>query len=335
MSIITPDKMTIAELRHYQQTGEMPKAGKVINNTYANKFDRSTFFDTELKPIFSWVGGKGRYIKHIDHLLMRCDTYVEPFAGGLALLTHIHKTKLASKYIVNDKNDKIISLYSDIRNNLKEFCKRFMFYEVRFLEFGNRPELLATLWERDYKGPAKTRKEYYKELVKQYQANPEPALFYFLLLKSFNSFYNETQAGYAPAVGQTILDESKRLLDLHLLEKFSEMLQKAELFCGGFADLAIADNSLVYCDPPYLVRNVEYGTNQAFDMSLQKQLAEWARWLQNDKHCKVIISNNSDYNYTTEKLYKGAKITYFDATYNLRNASSGIKYTRELIAVFD
>ena len=71
MSIITPDKMTIAELRHYQQTGEMPKAGKVINNTYANKFDRSTFFDTELKPIFSWVGGKGRYIKHIDHLLMR------------------------------------------------------------------------------------------------------------------------------------------------------------------------------------------------------------------------------------------------------------------------
>ena len=60
------------------------------------------------KPILRWPGGKRRHLKNILPLIKPHTCYVEPFAGGLAVLLAKERSPVE---VVNDANRDLVSLY--------------------------------------------------------------------------------------------------------------------------------------------------------------------------------------------------------------------------------
>lgn len=83
---------------------------------------------TSLKPFVKWAGGKTRLLPVIDSVLERireCDTYVEPFVGGGAVLFHILSDYPEIKRVViNDANEALITTYRVVRDDVEELVRQ-------------------------------------------------------------------------------------------------------------------------------------------------------------------------------------------------------------------
>ncbi|HEY5804859.1 MAG TPA: DNA adenine methylase [Lysobacter sp.] len=75
------------------------------------------------KPIIPWPGGKRRLARHILPLLETPHrTYVEPFAGGAAIL--FLRTP-APVEVINDTNGELVRLYRCVQHHLEELMRQF------------------------------------------------------------------------------------------------------------------------------------------------------------------------------------------------------------------
>ena len=94
-------------------------------------------------PIVGWPGGKSRLLRHLLPLIERCPhkTYVEPFAGGAAVLLAKRPAHLE---VLNDLNGELINVYRCARHHTRELLRlvralpsgRAVFREVK----ESRPE---------------------------------------------------------------------------------------------------------------------------------------------------------------------------------------------------
>lgn len=76
------------------------------------------------KPVLAWPGGKRRLADKILPLFYNPHTtYVEPFAGGAALL--FARPEPAKHEVLNDINGDLINLYRVIQHHLDEFVRHF------------------------------------------------------------------------------------------------------------------------------------------------------------------------------------------------------------------
>lgn len=76
----------------------------------------------QAKPIIPWLGGKRRLIKHILPLFPEHTCYVEPFAGGAALL---FAKPPSHTEVLNDINGELVNLYRVVQHHLDEFVRQF------------------------------------------------------------------------------------------------------------------------------------------------------------------------------------------------------------------
>jgi len=76
------------------------------------------------KPLFPWPGGKRRLAKHILPILHATPhrTYVEPFAGGAAIL---FMRDPAPVEVINDLHGELVRLYRCVQHHLEELCRQF------------------------------------------------------------------------------------------------------------------------------------------------------------------------------------------------------------------
>ncbi|MDR1496975.1 MAG: DNA adenine methylase [Puniceicoccales bacterium] len=68
----------------------------------------------KISPAFPYPGGKSRLLKHILPLIPEHAIYVEPFAGGLAVLL---AKKRAKTEVVNDLDKEIVNFYRCLRSH--------------------------------------------------------------------------------------------------------------------------------------------------------------------------------------------------------------------------
>ncbi|MBU59750.1 MAG: restriction endonuclease subunit M [Alcanivorax sp.] len=74
-------------------------------------------------PIIPWLGGKRRLVDRIIPFLPPHKCYVEPFAGGAALL--FNRPMPAEVEVLNDINGELINLYRIVQHHLEEFVRQF------------------------------------------------------------------------------------------------------------------------------------------------------------------------------------------------------------------
>jgi DNA adenine methylase len=72
---------------------------------------------TKLKTPITYYGGKQRLAKKIISLISPHITYVEPFAGGLAVF---FKKEPSQVECINDKNGELINFYKVLKHNFNE-----------------------------------------------------------------------------------------------------------------------------------------------------------------------------------------------------------------------
>lgn len=74
------------------------------------------------KPIFPWMGGKGKMADNILPYFPEHTCYVEAFAGGAALYFKKERSKAE---VLNDINLDIVNLYRVVQNHFEELLKQF------------------------------------------------------------------------------------------------------------------------------------------------------------------------------------------------------------------
>lgn len=73
---------------------------------------RGIFSIIFMNPVFPYSGGKRRMLKYILPVIPQHDTYIEPFAGGLAVFLAKERAKVE---VINDLNDEVSGFYLYVR----------------------------------------------------------------------------------------------------------------------------------------------------------------------------------------------------------------------------
>jgi DNA adenine methylase len=180
---------------------------------------------SSLQPLLPWIGSKRRLRDEIIPLIPEHTCYVEPFCGSAAVYFGKEPSKVE---VLNDVNDLLINLFSQIRDNSEAFYDR--------------------LWWL-----ISSRKLYYTATDQlKYNASAlsdiDKAVLYFFVIK--NSFGSRFASGFGFARTQppraTITNETLVTLRERLSNTFVENLS-FERVIKNYDKPA----TFFYCDPPY------------------------------------------------------------------------------------
>lgn len=199
-----------------------------------------------MTPIVPWPGGKRRLAKHILPIIEKAPhhCYVEPFAGGAAIL--FMRTP-APVEIINDLNGELVRLYRCVRYHLDELIRQFRW----------------SLVSREmYKWTQMERTETLTDIQRA-------ARFFYLQKLAFGAKVTGQTFGTAATSGPRLnllrIEEDLSAAHLRLARVTIEHLPWQD--CITRYD---RPETLFYCDPPYY-QTEGYGTD--FDLDQHKALA--------------------------------------------------------------
>lgn len=187
-----------------------------------------------MKPLISYYGGKQRIASKILPYFPKHTVYVEPFAGGAALLFAKPKPLVSNnddyREVLNDKNDLLINLYRVAIENREELELKIQ--ATLYSQSDHRKAMEIT------KNPAD-----YDDLTKAWA-------FYVNINQSFAKKLN---AGWGTSVVGNNLSatwHNKKLLLPEILDRLKDVYISCEdaIRCIQRWD---SPQTLFYCDPPY------------------------------------------------------------------------------------
>ena len=191
------------------------------------------------KPIIPWPGGKRRLATRLLGLMPDHTCYVEPFAGGAALLFLRDPARVE---VLNDINGELVCMYRVVQHHLEELVRQFRWALAsrKMFEWAQmqRPETLTDV--------------------------QRAARFLFLQRSSFAGKVSSRSYGTAttatPRINLLRIEEELSAAHLRLAEVYIEHLPWRE--CIARYD---RPHTLHYCDPPYWDTEgygVEFGLEQ-------------------------------------------------------------------------
>ncbi|KAI8815515.1 S-adenosyl-L-methionine-dependent methyltransferase [Fimicolochytrium jonesii] len=224
--------------------------------------------ETRLRPMFTWQGGKSDELPILQKYIPKTmKTYVEPFAGGLAMYFFLRP----KQSVVADTHHELINFY-------------------RQIQLGNRVEILRRL--RDYKF---TEDEYYSVRDAQNGDEIDRAVRFFYLRctcyrgmlkyrKSNTGNLQSTVSFGTRAAGKVILS---RFED----ERYEKLLSTTMLMNESFENLFCRYNDpedFFFLDPPYDSPFNDY-SNAPFGRVEHQRLADCFRTTK--ARCLMVLGN--------------------------------------------
>jgi DNA adenine methylase len=180
--------------------------------------------NSDIDPAIRWPGGKSCLLKHLLPLIPPHNCYVEPFAGGLALLLAHPRS---AREVINDANDELIGFYR---------CVRY-----------HRDALLDEL-----EFALNSRREFADYIAQPGLTDIQRAARWFFRNK--NGF-----AGANTSFGTSALSggaaHGSRLHCLEKIRALNQRLDKVVIECGGWrrmVEIYDASSTFFFLDPPYL-----------------------------------------------------------------------------------
>lgn len=243
------------------------------------------------KPFLKWAGGKTQLLPTIDSFLPenfrkeKNVTYIEPFAGGGAMLFFmLQKYPNISHAVINDINPHLTATYIVIRDLPYQLIECLTDIQSAYRALGEYDK----------------QKNFYLDIRQKFNSAElskveEAAFMIFMNRTCFNGLYRENSKGkfnvpFGRYPNPTICDEELIIAD-------SEVLQHVEITNGDFSKTKdfIEGLTFIYFDPPYrpldATSNFNSYVKEAFNDDEQKRLKDFYAAL-SDAGCYGLLSNS-------------------------------------------
>jgi DNA adenine methylase len=187
-----------------------------------------------MKPLISYYGGKQRMSKNIIPLLPPHVTYIEPFAGGLAVLFAKDRPTNNAKYaeVINDIDDDVINLYRIAKIHPVEFQHEVSTYLCSESLYRKSVEVLNN---------PKDHSEFERACMYWYNIT--------------NSFGNSPSNGFGFRAYDTQKATGSMARKIDGLEILLNRFRQVQIFntdAIAVIDRMDSPHALFYCDPPYI-----------------------------------------------------------------------------------
>ena len=269
----------------------------------------------EMKPIIKYRGGKSKEINNfIEFIPNQYDRYIEPFAGGAALLFYL----APNAALINDINSRLVDFYLTVRDNFDslkaELSRLELTYRSNQMEYEqskkkdksqhveNKNEALYYLLRDMYNGI----------IEKNYL---DATLYYFINKTSYSGMLRFNSKGEFNVPFGRYKNFNTQLVS----EEHSELLKRTEITNEDYSEIfnRCAVNDFVFLDPPYDCIFTDYGNieQNGFTEDDHRRLAQDFRNLAS--RTLMVIGKTP----LTEELYRPFIKIEYSKTYavNIRN----------------
>lgn len=243
-----------------------------------------------IKSPLNYTGGKHKLLPQILPLFPETDNFLDLFAGG----ANVGINTNAKNIIFNDKNTQVIELFQwmceqeadDIIEQVQKVVAKYNLSDTTthgYAHYGCDSGA----------GLAKYNKESFLKLREAYNKDFDPLLLYTLIVFSFNNQIRFNRKGeYNLPSGKR--DFNTKMQDK--LVKFIEAIGKKDnvRFTNiDFYDFDLDElesDTLIYCDPPYLITTASYNENGGWNDDMEHKLLSYLDDA-NQRGFKFALSN--------------------------------------------
>lgn len=246
-----------------------------------------------------WVGGKTQLLDEIfsafpprkfsagNEIPM---TYVEPFAGGGAVLFRLLREREdVARAVVCDVNPALMAAYICVRDETEKLIAELAGIEREFFSLPSSGDARREFFL--------ARRNEFNALIRERRLGGirVPALLIFLNRTCFNGLFRVNARGeFNVPFGKY---KNPKICAAETLRADSELLSRAEILCGDFEETLryAGENTLYYLDPPYKplseTSNFNAYAKGGFDDAAQIRLRDFCREL-DARGAKWVLSNS-------------------------------------------
>ncbi|MFC3393659.1 DNA adenine methylase [Brenneria rubrifaciens] len=272
-----------------------------------------------IRPFIKWAGGKTRVLPDLLPHLPKGDRLFEPFVGGASVFLNTDYPR----YVLGDINADLINTYQMAKNATKPFIR----IAKELFENGN--SLIEFCRNRDTFNAISDDEHMLKA-----------ALFLYLNRHCYNGLCRYNRAGlfnvpfgnykkpYFPeAEIKLFAEKANDTTTCFVRADFREVLKAR----------TINENSVIYCDPPYLpasdTANFTQYHHAAFTGEHHRELAAALLNVNQSRGAAVVISNSDTP--ATREIYQNYRFHEISVNRSLSAAAASRKKIGELIGVLE
>lgn len=238
-----------------------------------------------VNPVLKYRGGKSREIpRFLQYIPESFDRYIEPFLGGGAVYFYLEPQKA----IINDKNQRLINFYIQLRDNYSEMRKQLDKIQVVYEK--NQNLYKQTKQANPNEHIKNYNEELYYKMRNLFNHSDESFLdgvvYFFINKTAYSGMIRYNNSGeYNVPFGRYPNLNTKLVTPQH-----SNLLQNAEIYNLDYKkifDMAKEDD-FMFLDPPYDCVFNDYGNidmMNGFDENEHRRLAKDFKKLK----CKALM----------------------------------------------
>lgn len=238
-----------------------------------------------MNPVLKYRGGKSREIpRFLQYIPESFDRYIEPFLGGGAVYFYLEPQKA----IINDKNQRLINFYIQLRDNYSEMRKQLDKIQVIYEK--NQNLYKQTKQANPNEHIKNYNEELYYKMRNLFNHSDESFLdgvvYFFINKTAYSGMIRYNNSGeYNVPFGRYPNLNTKLVTPQH-----SNLLQNAEIYNLDYKkifDMAKEDD-FMFLDPPYDCVFNDYGNidmMNGFDENEHRRLAKDFKKLK----CKALM----------------------------------------------
>ncbi len=262
-----------------------------------------------IKSPLNYTGGKFKLLPKIMPLFDEAETFIDLFGGG----GNVGINSKSEKIIINDREKAVIDFFKKIQKlSIEDVLKSIKGYIENY-------------------DLSKVNQEGFLKIRKDYNASNEkdPLMFYTMLMYSFNYQIRFNSKGeYNMPFGKDRSSFNKNT-EKNIRNFHNAILSKKIIFTNNdFRDIKvdkINSDTMVYCDPPYLITTASYNENGGWTEKEEIDLLNLLDEL-NDKNIKFALSNVLEHKNKKNTILiewsKKYNIHFLDMNYNNSNYQS-------------
>ena len=264
-----------------------------------------------LKTPLRYPGGKSKAIKTLSQWYPKIiSEYREPFIGGGSIAIDITKSNPDIPVWINDLYVPLYNFWLQLRDNGEALSERVEEEKQNTLDEGDTDKVTAS---------AKQLFDKYKEEIDTYD-DLEKAVAFFIMNKCSYSGLTENST-----FSQTASNSNFSLVGARKLKEFSKLIQHWKITNLDYSEVMNADgsnNTFVFLDPPYDIKDFLYGKNREMHKSFDHDL-----FAQNVYKCDHTFMITYNQNHKLMLLYQNYELNFWNLRYSM--AHRGEKGTEE------